>query len=153
METLHVFGTGEVERAVACLAFSVTVSVKKSACLAKRRVDLSQDGGGLLAVVDEATEPRLSVWEWQDENKVAAARCSGDPVLAVTFSRESTQRVVTSGKNSLVFWSLEDGALKKRTAVYGSHPKPKFTTAVAFTESGQTITGDNNGNIFFWKEG
>ncbi|XP_018021292.1 echinoderm microtubule-associated protein-like 2 isoform X2 [Hyalella azteca] len=134
LETLHVFGTGEVERAVACLAFSVT------------------DGGGLLAVVDEATEPRLSVWEWQDENKVAAARCSGDPVLAVTFSRESTQRVVTSGKNSLVFWSLEDGALKKRTAVYGSHPKPKFTTAVAFTESGQTITGDNNGNIFFWKE-
>lgn len=135
LETLHVFGMGELDRAVTCLSFSTA------------------DGGALLAATDDAPEPKLSVWEWADESKLAGVKCSGDPVLAVNFTPEETPRIITSGKNSIVFWTLSDGALKKRTGVFGSVPKPKYVTAVAFTADGETVSGDSNGNIIIWAKG
>uniref|UniRef100_A0A2P2I0X4 Echinoderm microtubule-associated protein-like 2 n=1 Tax=Hirondellea gigas TaxID=1518452 RepID=A0A2P2I0X4_9CRUS len=135
LETLHLFGMGDLNRGVACLAFS------------------RRDGGALLVAVDEGQEPKLSVWDWEDSTKITDIKCSSDPVLAVTFSQEACTRIITSGKNSLVFWVLDDNSLKKRTGVFGNTPKPKYITAVAFTNTGETVTGDSNGNIAVWLKG
>jgi len=135
LETLHVLGAGALTRGVNALSFCV------------------DDGGALLAAVDDAQEPVLSVWEWADETQVATAKCSSDPVIAATFYRGGGQRLVTNGKNAVAFWQLSDGKLKKKTGVFGRHPRPKYVTAVAFTPEGDVITGDSNGNVIQWRAG
>lgn len=46
LETLKVIGAGSLDRAVACLSFSVT------------------DGGQMICAVDEHNDHRLSIWDW-----------------------------------------------------------------------------------------
>ena len=58
LNTLHVLGSGELERGVSCIAFS------------------QLDGGALLACVDEGQERTLSVWEWQKGVKVTENKVS-----------------------------------------------------------------------------
>ena len=84
---------------------------------------------------------------------LSVPQCSSDPVLAVTFSHEDSSRIITSGKNSIVFWSLNGDSLKKRTGTFRNNPKPKYITTVAFTPEGQTVTGDSAGNIALWQKG
>jgi len=135
LETLHVFGMGALNRGVLALSFSY------------------DEGGPLLAAVDDAPEPVLSVWEWADETQVASAKCSSEPVIAVTFDRSGSRRLVTNGKNVAAFWQLADDKLKKKTGVFGRHPRPKYVTAVAYTPDGEVLTGDSNGNILQWRGG
>uniref|UniRef100_A0A2P2I3H0 Echinoderm microtubule-associated protein-like 2 n=2 Tax=Hirondellea gigas TaxID=1518452 RepID=A0A2P2I3H0_9CRUS len=136
LETLHVLGTGDLGWGVCALAFS------------------KADDGALLAAVEDAQEPKLSVWQWQKETKISDMKCSSDPVIAVNFSTEEPPRIVTTGKNSIAFWTLEDGStLEKSTGVFGSTPKPKYITSVSFTPDGETLTGDSNGNILVWAKG
>ena len=100
-----------------------------------------------------------SVGTWQTIctlcNKLfwSSPQCSGDPVLAVNFSQEDNPRVVVTGKNSIVFWTLDGDSLKKRTGIFGKTPKPKYVTAVSHTSDGSTISGDTNGNLIIWKKG
>lgn len=74
-------------------------------------------------------------------------------MLAVTYSHEKTARIITTGKNSILFWILNGDALKKRVGVFGKQHKPKFITTVAFDAKGTTITGDSDGNVLIWKKG
>lgn len=46
LNTLHIIGISDIERSVACLAFS------------------KADGGSLLVAVDEAPDHNMSVWDW-----------------------------------------------------------------------------------------
>lgn len=51
------------------------------------------------------------------------------------------------------FWQFEDGALKKKMGIFGSHDKPKYINCLAFLPSGEAITGDSNGNLAVWEAG
>ncbi|KAB7506208.1 echinoderm microtubule-associated protein [Armadillidium nasatum] len=87
--------------------------------------------GGILAVVDDAPEPVLSVWNWPDERMIANNKAGSPPVLGVTFTAETPFRIVTSGKNHLNFWSLfGENELGKRSALFGEYEKPKFVPSV-----------------------
>ncbi|RXG70158.1 Echinoderm microtubule-associated protein-like 2 [Armadillidium vulgare] len=134
LEVLHVIGTGTINRAATSVAFS--------------------KDGGILAVVDDAPEPVLSVWNWPDERMIANNKAGSPPVLGVTFTAETPFRIVTSGKNHLNFWSLfGEGELGKRSALFGEYEKPKFVPSVVALDSGEILTGDSNGNILIWEKG
>ncbi|KAL7638173.1 UNVERIFIED_CONTAM: hypothetical protein RMT77_011798 [Armadillidium vulgare] len=134
LEVLHVIGTGTINRAATSVAFS--------------------KDGGILAVVDDAPEPVLSVWNWPDERMIANNKAGSPPVLGVIFTAETPFRIVTSGKNHLNFWSLfGEGELGKRSALFGEYEKPKFVPSVVALDSGEILTGDSNGNILIWEKG
>ncbi|KAJ6663619.1 hypothetical protein lerEdw1_009698 [Lerista edwardsae] len=135
LNTLHVLGPGPFDRAVSCVGFS------------------KSNGGGLLCAVDDSNDHVLSVWDWQKEQKLADVKCSNESVLAATFHPTEPALLITCGKSHIHFWTLEGGSLSKRQGIFEKHEKPKYVLCVAFTENGDTVTGDSGGNLYIWGKG
>ncbi|KAM6428408.1 echinoderm microtubule-associated protein-like 2 isoform 2-T2 [Liasis olivaceus] len=135
LNTLHVLGPGPFDRAVTCVGFS------------------KSNGGGLLCAVDDSNDHVLSVWDWQKEQKLADVKCSNESVLAATFHPTEPTLLITCGKSHIHFWTLAGGDLSKRQGIFEKHEKPKYVLCVAFTENGDTVTGDSGGNLYIWGKG
>ncbi|CAG2055365.1 unnamed protein product [Timema podura] len=139
LHTLSVIGIGEFERSICCLSFS------------------KADGGTLLCAVDEAPDHNISVWDWQKGErgqKITETKCSSDTVVAAEFHPLDRTCIVTCGKSHISFWTLDaGGTLYKRMGVFESRDKPKYVTCLAFTETGDVISGDSNGNVIIWGRG
>ncbi|XP_063217797.1 echinoderm microtubule-associated protein-like 2 isoform X3 [Bacillus rossius redtenbacheri] len=139
LSTVSVIGIGEFERSICCLSFS------------------RADGGLLLCAVDEAPDHNISVWDWQRGErgqKITETKCSADTVVAAEFHPLERNCIVTCGKSHINFWSLDaGGTLYKRMGVFENRDKPKYVTCLAFTETGDVISGDSNGNVIVWGRG
>ncbi|XP_063040527.1 echinoderm microtubule-associated protein-like 1 isoform X2 [Engraulis encrasicolus] len=135
LNTLHVLGTGFFDRALVCLAFS------------------KSNGGSSLCVVDDSNDHVLSVWDWQREERLAEVKCSNESVFAADFHPTDANSIVTCGKSHLYFWTLDRGTLVKKQGLFEKQEKPKFVLSVTFSENGDVITGDSNGNILVWGKG
>ncbi|XP_076316323.1 echinoderm microtubule-associated protein-like 2 isoform X2 [Tachypleus tridentatus] len=138
LNTLHVIGVGEFERAVCCVAFS------------------KADGGSLLCAVDDSPEHTISIWEWhkgEKGHKITETKSSSDTVLAAEFHPMDRYTLVTLGKGHVHFWSLECGTLVKKLGLFEKQDKPKYVLCMAFTDVGDILTGDSNGNIIVWSRG
>ncbi|XP_048738244.1 echinoderm microtubule-associated protein-like 2 isoform X4 [Ostrea edulis] len=137
LNTLHVIGIGDFDKAVSCLSFS------------------KLDGGNHLVVVDEANDHVMSVWDLSRAHpkKITETKSSTEPVLAAEFHPLEKGSIISCGKGQISFWTLEGGSLAKKTGIFDKHDKPKFVLCVAFAENGDVISGDSNGNIFIWPKG
>ncbi|XP_076314388.1 echinoderm microtubule-associated protein-like 2 isoform X6 [Tachypleus tridentatus] len=138
LNTLHVIGIGEFERSVCCVAFS------------------KADGGSLLCAVDDSPEHAISVWEWhkgEKGHKITETKSSSDTVLAAEFHPMDRYALVTLGKGHIHFWGLECGTLVKKLGLFEKQDKPKYVLCMAFTDVGDLLTGDSNGNIIVWSRG
>lgn len=81
-------------------------------------------------------------------------QCSVDTVVCVEFHPLDRSQIVTAGKNHLAFWTLDhNGTLYKRMGVFEGREKPKYVTCIAFTQGGDVISGDSNGNVIVWGRG
>lgn len=137
LNTLHVIGIGDFDKAVSCLSFS------------------KLDGGNQLVVVDDANDHVMSVWDLSKAHpkKITETKSSTEPVLAAEFHPLEKGNIITCGKGQISFWTLEGGSLAKKTGIFDKHDKPKFVLCLAFAENGDVISGDSNGNIFIWPKG
>ncbi|KAL1138870.1 hypothetical protein AAG570_008932 [Ranatra chinensis] len=139
LATICIIGMGELQRSISCLSFSKT------------------DSGTLLCAVDEANDHNISVWDWQKGDrgqKVTETKCSVDTVVSAEFHPLDRGCIVTCGKGHISFWTLDNGgALYKRMGVFANREKPKYVTCLAFTHTGDVLSGDSNGNIIVWTRG
>ncbi len=78
-----------------------------------------------------------------------------DTVVAAEFHPLDKNCIVTCGKNHISFWTLDaGGTLYKRQGLFeGSRDRPKYVTCLAFTQTGDVLSGDTNGNIIVWTRG
>ncbi|KAB7506598.1 Echinoderm microtubule-associated protein-like 1 [Armadillidium nasatum] len=114
------------------------------------------DGGGLLVAVDEAPDHNMSVWDWSKGErgfKLMETKCAADQVLSVEFSPLDRNTIITCGKNQIAFWVYENGMLAKRVGIFENRERPKYVTAISFTDNGNVISGDSNGNLLVWQRG
>ncbi|XP_030763624.1 echinoderm microtubule-associated protein-like 2 isoform X4 [Sitophilus oryzae] len=139
LHTQSVIGINDFSIAVCCLSFS------------------KADGGILLVAIDDSTDHTISVWDWQKgENgyKITETKSSVDTIVAVEFHPIDRNTIVTCGKSHIAFWSLDvNGTLYKRMGIFETRDKPKYVTCVAFLQTGETVTGDSNGNLAVWGRG
>ncbi|XP_022645571.1 echinoderm microtubule-associated protein-like 2 isoform X2 [Varroa jacobsoni] len=135
LNTLHVIGIGEFDRAISCLAFS------------------KLDGGSILCIVDDSAEHILGLWEWQKGHKIAETKSASEPVLAVKFHPMDRHQLISLGKGHLHFWDMEGGTLAKRVGLFDKAHKPKYILCAAFNELGELLTGDSNGALMVWPRG
>uniref|UniRef100_T1J5S7 HELP domain-containing protein n=1 Tax=Strigamia maritima TaxID=126957 RepID=T1J5S7_STRMM len=138
LNTMHVIGIGEFERAVTCLAFS------------------KADGGVLLCAVDDASDHNMSIWDWQKGergHKLVETKCASETVLACEFHPMDRSTIITCGRGHISFWNLEGYTLTKKLGIFEKLEKPKFVLCLAFSETGDVITGDSNGSILIWTRG
>ena len=139
LQTMHMLGAGDFERAICCLSFS------------------KADGGNLLVAVDEV-EHNISVWDWQrgeKGHKITETKCSTETVVAAEFHPLDGTTIVTVGKGFVNFWMLDPTTLtlSRKTGIFDQRDKPKYVTCLAFSYTGDVITGDSNGNVFIWGRG
>jgi microtubule-associated protein-like 1/2 len=139
LHTQAVIGMNDFDLSVCCLSFS------------------KADGGTLLLAVDEAPDHNISIWDWQKGDngyKITETKCSVDTIVAAEFHPLDRNIIVTCGKSHIAFWSLDaGGTLYKRMGIFETRDKPKYVTCVAFLQTGETITGDSNGNLEIWGRG
>lgn len=77
-----------------------------------------------------------------------------DTVVAAEFHPLERNCIVTCGKAHISFWVLDaGGTLYKRMGVFENRDKPKYVTCLAFTQHGDVLSGDSNGNIIVWGRG
>lgn len=75
-------------------------------------------------------------------------------MIAAEFHPLDRHSVVTCGKSHISFWVLDQGGtLYKRMGIFENRDKPKYVTCLAFTQNGDTLSGDSNGNIIIWGRG
>lgn len=43
--------------------------------------------------------------------------------------------------------------LSRKTGLFDTRDKPRYVTCLAFSQTGDLITGDSNGNVFIWGRG
>lgn len=138
LNTLHIIGqNGEFDRGISCLAFS------------------KLDGGNLLCAVDESNDHVVSLWEWQkgsNGHRLSESKSTCDAVLAVEFHPMEKYTLISVGKGHIFFWDIEGGTLQKKIGVFEKQEKPKYILCIAFTDNGELITGDSNGNIIIWHQ-
>ena len=129
--------TPALTRAVSAISFSKT------------------DGGVVLAAVEEGQEQGLVLWDWAQGSRSAEARSGTDTVVAVEFHPLEDGVVITCGKGHVTFWQLEPGSggLARKTGLLEQKDKPRYFTCLAFSSSGDLITGDSSGNILVWGRG
>ncbi|XP_065192745.1 77 kDa echinoderm microtubule-associated protein-like [Sycon ciliatum] len=132
LETLAVIGAGSFDRGFSAIGFS------------------QKNDGAYLFAVDESNDRMLSVWEWQKNKKLAETKSHGDAVLGGAFNPGDDNAIVTYGKQHMLFWTLENGKLSKKSALFEKHSKPKFISCIAFNADNEVISGDSNGNLFVW---
>lgn len=138
LATLKVIGFNEdYDRPICCLAFS------------------KHDYGATLAVVDESSEHTITLLDWQrDKNwRLAEANSGHDAVLAIDFHPIDKYTLVAVGKSGLNFWDIRGMTMSKRAGLFDKYSKPKYVLCLTFSDLGDTITGDSNGNIMIWPKG
>uniref|UniRef100_A0A8D8QNL7 Echinoderm microtubule-associated protein-like 1 n=1 Tax=Cacopsylla melanoneura TaxID=428564 RepID=A0A8D8QNL7_9HEMI len=140
LQTVSIIGMGELERSISCLSFS------------------KADGGTFLCAVDEGHDFNISVWDWQKTDrgsKVTETKCSVDTVVAAEFHPLDRNSIVTCGKSHINFWTIDaGGTLYKKQGIFEmTRDKPKYVTCLAFTQTGEVLSGDSNGNIIVWTRG
>jgi len=139
LHTVHTLGLGDFQHSICCISFS------------------KADGGNLMVAVQE-TEHIISVWDWarsERGHKITETKCSTETVVAAEFHPLEGGTVVTIGKGFVNFWHLDPGnfTLSRKTGIFDARDKPKYVTCLAFSSTGDVITGDSNGNVFIWGRG
>nr|XP_034188132.1 echinoderm microtubule-associated protein-like 2 isoform X11 [Osmia lignaria] len=139
LTTLSVIGNGEFDGSICCLSFS------------------KADGGNYLCAIDETPDHNISIWDWQKGErgtKVIETKCSVDTVVCAEWHPLERNHIVSCGKGHVSFWTLDNGdVLYKRMGILESREKPRYFTCVAFSQNGDILTGDSNGNIIVWGRG
>ncbi|KPM01385.1 echinoderm microtubule-associated protein-like protein 1 [Sarcoptes scabiei] len=126
---------GELDRGISCIAFS------------------KFDGGNLLCVVDESNDHVVSLYEWHkgsNGHKLCESKSSCDSVLAVEFHPIEKNSLITIGRGHIHFWDIDGGILTKKVGSFEKQEKPKYILCMSFTDVGELLTGDSNGNIIIW---
>ncbi|XP_031616634.1 echinoderm microtubule-associated protein-like 2 isoform X2 [Contarinia nasturtii] len=139
LATIMVIGHGEFTGSINSLCFS------------------RADSGSMIVAIDDSADKIISVWEWQrgeKGHKITETRCSVDTIVAVEFHPLDRNQIVSAGKGHIAFWTLDqNGTLYKRMGVFEGREKPKYVTCLTFTQSGDVVSGDSNGNIVIWSRG
>ncbi|CAH1249365.1 EML1 [Branchiostoma lanceolatum] len=135
LHTLQVIGAGKLRLGVCAVSFSVA------------------DGGAKLAVVDESGSGHmLRMWDWKNNTMLGEAKATTEPLHVAAFNPVDSRQLVTAGKFHLAFWHLrKDGVFTKKNGIFDDL-KAKFVHCIAFTHTGDVITGDSKGNILLWKK-
>ena len=108
--------------------------------------------------VDEGSDHTMSVWDWsrgERGTKVTETKCSTETVVAAEFHPLEAGVIVAIGKGHANFWQLDSTSLtlSRKTGLFDQRDKPKYVTCLAFSFTGDVLTGDSNGNIFVWGRG
>uniref|UniRef100_A0A336L6C9 CSON003739 protein n=1 Tax=Culicoides sonorensis TaxID=179676 RepID=A0A336L6C9_CULSO len=118
LQTLYVFGMGELDTGVLAVAFS------------------QLNGGSYICAIDAGREAILSVWQWQWGHLLGKVATLQEGISGVAFHPLDDNLLITHGKGHLAFWHRRKDGFFERTDII----KP-------FEADGDVVTADSDGFI------
>ncbi|XP_065155332.1 echinoderm microtubule-associated protein-like CG42247 isoform X3 [Atheta coriaria] len=128
LQTLYVFGMGELEIGVAAVAFS------------------QLNGGIYVLAVDGGRESILSVWQWQWGHLLGKVATLQEELTGAVFHPLDDNLLITHGKGHLTFWNRRKDGFFERTDII-KPPSRTLITSLQFEQDGDVITADSDGFI------
>ncbi|CAO1399612.1 unnamed protein product [Diamesa hyperborea] len=128
LQTLYVFGMGELDTGVISVAFS------------------QLNGGSYILAVDAGRESILSVWQWQWGHLLGKVATLQEGLSGAAFHPLDDNLLITHGRGHLAFWHRrKDGFFEKTDII--KPPSRTHVTSVQFEPDGDVITADSDGFI------
>uniref|UniRef100_A0A8C4TL53 EML-like first beta-propeller domain-containing protein n=1 Tax=Erpetoichthys calabaricus TaxID=27687 RepID=A0A8C4TL53_ERPCA len=140
LQTLHVIGMHTFMSSVTSIGFSYSQA--------------------LLVAIDSRRVQLMAVWDLSMACMVAKCKIGtaeqSAQVTNVRFGMKNAGSLLTAGEEHLVWWKIdrETGRIVERQkADYQKELRPKCITCLLYSEKGDLITGDSNGNVYVWPSG
>ncbi|KAI9587257.1 hypothetical protein GQX74_003104 [Glossina fuscipes] len=128
LQTLYVFGMGELDMGVTAVAFS------------------QLNGGSYILAVDSGRESILSVWQWQWGHLLGKVATLQEGLSGAAFHPLDDNLIITHGRGHLAFWHRRKDGFFERTDIV-KQPSRSHVTSVQFEPDGDVITADSDGFI------
>ncbi|XP_037908857.1 echinoderm microtubule-associated protein-like CG42247 isoform X3 [Hermetia illucens] len=128
LQTLYVFGMGELDTGVMAVAFS------------------QLNGGSYILAVDAGRESILSVWQWQWGHLLGKVATLQEGLTGAAFHPLDDNLIITHGRGHLAFWHRRKDGFFERTDIV-KPPSRTHVTSVQFEPDGDVITADSDGFI------
>ncbi|XP_017844502.1 echinoderm microtubule-associated protein-like CG42247 [Drosophila busckii] len=128
LQTLYVFGMGELDTGVTAVAFS------------------QLNGGSYILAVDSGRESILSVWQWQWGHLLGKVATLQEGLSGAAFHPLDDNLIITHGRGHLAFWHRRKDGFFERTDIV-KQPSRSHVTSVQFEPDGDVITADSDGFI------
>ncbi|XP_071110102.1 echinoderm microtubule-associated protein-like CG42247 isoform X1 [Haliotis cracherodii] len=155
LSTIALIGLGVFQNGITSISFS--------------DYTLQHIDNDLMMVIDDSFRHTMTIWDVQTERMltkttVLAAKTNTETVTGGCFYPSEDDILITYGRQHLYFWRLDwehdrtPYARILRDKLSGfSEPQdktkddiPTHFTALAFSSTGEVITGDSNGSIMIW---
>ncbi|XP_059620525.1 echinoderm microtubule-associated protein-like CG42247 isoform X2 [Phlebotomus argentipes] len=128
LQTLYVFGMGELDRGVTSVAFS------------------QLNGGSYVLAVDAGRESILSVWQWQWGHLLGKVATLQEGLSGACFHPLDDNLIITHGRGHLAFWHRRKDGFFERTDII-KNPSRTHITSIQFEPDGDVVTADSDGFI------
>ena len=128
METLAELGLGSCALGISGLSFS------------------HLNKGAYISAVDCSEEKILHMWEWKNSDLLSKVSINAELINGINFHPFDNNLVITFGKEHLTFWNRKKDGFFSRADLAEATPGLVYQ-CLAFLESGDVVTGDNEGNL------
>ena len=128
METLAQLGLGSCALSISGISFS------------------HLNKGAYISAVDCSEEKILHMWEWKNSDLLSKVSINAELINGINFHPFDNNLVITFGKEHLTFWNRKKDGFFSRADLAETTPGLVYQ-CLAFLESGDVVTGDNEGNL------
>ncbi|XP_046375826.2 echinoderm microtubule-associated protein-like CG42247 isoform X3 [Haliotis rufescens] len=149
LSTIALIGLGVFQNGITSISFS--------------DYTLQHVDNDLMMVIDDSFRHTMTIWDVQTERMltkttVLAAKTNTETVTGGCFYPSEDDILITYGRQHLYFWRLDwehdrtpyARILRDKLSGYSEDDIPTHFTALAFSSTGEVITGDSNGSIMIW---
>ena len=102
--------------------------------------------GTYVSAVDCSPDKILHMWEWKNDDLLSKVAINAELINGINFHPFDNNLVITFGKEHLAFWNRKKDGFFARADLAESTPGIVYQ-CLAFLESGDVVTGDNEGNL------
>ena len=128
METLAELGMGSCASRISAVSFS------------------HLNKGTYVSAVDCSPDKILHMWEWKNDDLLSKVSINAEQINGINFHPFDNNLVITFGKEHLTFWNRKKDGFFARADLAEATPGIVYQ-CLAFLESGDVVTGDNEGNL------
>ena len=86
------------------------------------------------------------MWEWKNSDLLSKVSINAELINGINFHPFDNNLVITFGKEHLTFWNRKKDGFFSRADLAEATPGLVYQ-CLAFLESGDVVTGDNEGNL------
>ena len=110
------------------------------------------NGVRLATVATQNDEWYLTVWDWEDSEKLSCSDTYFDEEFDIKFDPNNKNQLITCGKDHVFFWDVSRADAVYEIGQFKNYSTPDMVTCIEFDDEGTLISADSNGCVHIWEK-